>query len=109
MSYMRWGYPLKYFKNGVSAYYIFLSAGHEKDEKDFMEDYDEDYKDDKSLVELIGTFIERETGDPKYAWKMVQVLSKKLGIEKDLRGKPLDSDEWFDMVFKKKKSTKKSM
>jgi len=82
MSYQRWGSPLDYFKTGESKSYVYLHGG--EDNNDFIEDYDDEYKDNKSLVELLGVFIVRETGDEKYAWKMVKILAKKLGVEKDL-------------------------
>ena len=75
---------------------------------DEIEDYDDTYGDNRSLIELIGTFIRRATDDEKYAWKMVQVLAKKLGVESELREKPLDSDEWFGIVFKGNGTKKKS-
>ncbi|MBE3114813.1 MAG: hypothetical protein IMZ59_04760 [Actinobacteria bacterium] len=103
---MRWGYPLEYFKTGKSAYYVFLHCG--EGNEDYMEDYGETYKDDKSLIELIGRIIYHETKDEKYTWKMVKILAKKLGVEDDLREKPLDSDEWFDMVIGKSVPKKKS-
>jgi hypothetical protein len=84
MSYQRWGYPLEYFKTGNSHSYVYLHCSDEERMEDYIEDYDDKYKDNKSLVELIGIFIARETGDEKYAWKMVKVLAKKLGVEKDL-------------------------
>jgi len=108
MSYLRYGHPLEYFRNGVSNLYVYLHCGDsEYGIKDFVEDYGDDYKDDKSFIELIGRFIAHETGDEKYAWKMVTVLAKKLGVEKDLREKPLSSDEYFDMILGKTKKTRK--
>ena len=83
MSYQRYGYPLKYFKTGVSDNYVFSHVDG------YIEDYGSDYKDDKSLVELIGDIIERETGNEDYAWKIVKVLAKKLKIDKDLRKRDL--------------------
>jgi hypothetical protein len=95
---MRWGYPLEYFKTGESKSYVFCHVDN------YVEDYNDKYDDNKSLIELLGTIIYAETKDQKYAWKVVKILAKKLGVEKDLRERPLGSDEWFDMVLKEKKA-----
>lgn len=92
MSYCRSGYPLKYFK-GFSDYYVYLS-------EEGMVDQEEKYEDTRGLVDLIGTIIERETSDRRYAWKIVRILAKKLGIEKDLRGRPLTEDDFFEEMQK---------
>jgi len=84
MSYQRWGYKLSYFKNGKSENYVYCHCDG------YVEDYGSKYKDNKSLIELLGTIIEQETQDPKYAWKMVKILAKKLGVDKDLRKEPTD-------------------
>jgi hypothetical protein len=105
MSYQRWGYPLEYFKTGDSKSYVFVHCGDlENNIKDYVEDYDDEYKDNKSLIELIGRFIVHETKDEKYAWKMVKILAKKLRVEKDLREKPLNDNEFFDLVLGGKKN-----
>jgi len=78
MSYMRIGYPMKWFVTD-SSYYVFLhSEGH-------MEDYNEDYGDPCSLIELIGNFILRETGDEKYATKMVRILAQRMKVYRFLK------------------------
>lgn len=79
MSYMRFGYKHRWFKTGKSDLYVFPHVDG------FVEDYGADYKDDRSLIELIGTIIWRETENERYANKIVKVLAKKLGLEKDLR------------------------
>ena len=102
MSFMRWGYPLTYFKKGESSSYVYSSSI--KDGK--IEDYDDAYENNESFVELIGTFIRRETGDEEYAWKIVRILAKKLGIEDNLREKPLDTNGWLEEYKHKYKETK---
>ena len=82
MSFMRCGYPLRYFKKGETEYYVF--PGEYKG-KEYIEDYSSDYKDDKSFAELIGNFVKSATGNEEYAFKIVKVLAKKLGIENELR------------------------
>ena len=84
MSYQRYGYPLHYFKTGKSESYVFLHCGYNGDSEPFMEDYKDKYNDDKSFVELIGNIIEHETTS-EYALKIVNVLSKKLGIDSELK------------------------
>jgi hypothetical protein len=100
---MRYGYPLTYFKTGESSYYVFAHCDG------FVEDYKTKYEDDKSLIELIGNFIERETGDEKYALKMVKVLAKKFGVEKDLREKPMTNNEFFRKVMSVSKHDRSSL
>ena len=78
MSYMRGGYPLKWFITN-SSYYVFLHNDG------YIEDYDELYNDPVSLIELIGTIIERETRDGVYATKMVRILAMRLGVFDKLR------------------------
>ena len=102
MSFMRCGYPLRYFKKGETEYYVF--PGEYKG-KEYIEDYSSDYKDDKSFAELIGNFVKSATGNEEYAFKIVKVLAKKLGIEKELRKNPLTVDEWFENAFKHNGST----
>lgn len=102
MSFMRCGSPLRYFKTGETEYYVF--PGEYKG-KEYIEDYDSDYKDDKSFAELIGNFVKSATGNEEYAFKIVKVLAKKFCIEKELRKKPLTIDKWFEKAFKRKGST----
>lgn len=102
MSFMRCGYPLRYFRKGETEFYVFPS---EFKGKEYIEDYDSDYKDDKSFAELIGNFVKSATGNEEYAFKIVKLLAKKLGIENELRKNPLTVDEWFENAFKRKEST----
>jgi hypothetical protein len=100
MSYQRYGYPLKYFKTGESESYVFCHVGG------YVEDYNDNYEDNKSLIDLVGRIILCETKDEKYAWKMVKVLAKKFDVEDDLRAKPLGLDEWIDMLIFKESDNK---
>lgn len=79
MSYQRIGYDLEYFKTGKSKSYVFAHV------EGFVQDYNDKYDDTKSLLDLIGRFIECETRDKRYAKKIVRVLAKKLNLEKELR------------------------
>jgi hypothetical protein len=101
MSYMRYGYPLRYFKTGKSKSYVFVSG--RKYGPDYVSDYNDEYKDNRSFCELIGKIILHETKDEDYAWKMVRVLAKKLGIQKQLRKKPLAFEEEVKLIFKEQK------
>lgn len=73
VSYMRSPYPLRHFK-GESKSYVYHNGA-------FVEDYGDGYENNESFIELIGRFIERETGDEAYAMKIMKVLSEKLGVE----------------------------
>lgn len=99
MSFMRCGYPLKYFRTGKTSYYIFPT---DYKEQYYIEDYDTDYSDNKSFVELMARFVEIATENKGYAFKMAKILAKKLGIEKKMRRTPLSEDEWFKKVFRRK-------
>lgn len=103
MSYMRMGWALEYFK-GKTKSYVFVGgyptkegmkkrkAGKKLTEKDYIDvvqDYGDRYKDNASFCELIRTFVSRQTGDEKYADKIMKVLAKKLRVEHKLRKKPL--------------------
>ena len=88
MSYLRYGYPLKYFK-GFSDSYVYLHNDG------YIEDHNDKYQDTVSFADLMGVIILRETGDKKYAWKMVKILAKKLGIEDKLRDEPLNENTFF--------------
>lgn len=102
MSYMRLGYILKYFKNGKTESYVYPTSDEKGNE--VIEDYGDDYKNNKSFCELIGNLIRRATGNEKYAWKIVKILAKKLKIDKDLRDKPLTFEEYFELNYKKQKN-----
>lgn len=86
---MRTGHPLKHFM-GESKYYIFPTVCGDDSH---IEDYGESYDDLPSLVELLGTFIKRESGDEEYADRMVLILSDKLNITSSLK------EEYRNKVF----------
>ncbi|MBW1717928.1 MAG: hypothetical protein JRJ77_19445 [Deltaproteobacteria bacterium] len=71
MSYIRWGHPLEHFK-GRSTEYVFHNGHH-------IEDYGSSFTDNKSLIEMIGTIIRAETGDEKFALKIMYILSSRMG------------------------------
>ena len=95
MSYMRYGYPLRFFR-GESKSYVFSSS----EKKGMIEDWGDKYKDDASFCELLGVFIKRATKDKAYADKLVSILAIKLGITEKLRDKPMTDEEFFDHVKK---------
>jgi hypothetical protein len=97
---MRCGYPLTYFKTGESNYYVFFHCDG------YVEDYKATYDDNKSFIELVGSIIERET-TPEYAWKIVKILAKKLGLEKELRDAPLTEDDFLRIIYRNLKCKKK--
>lgn len=92
MSYMRPGHPLKYFKSGTTDSYVYPSSIKDVG----VEDYSDSYEDNKSFCELIGNFVRRSTGDEEFAWKIVQILAEKLGIEDDLREEPATTKELLE-------------
>ena len=111
MSYIRAGWPLTYFE-GESKEYVFSSVmpNYPKDKRVYVEDYDSKYGDNASLAELIVEFIERATGDKKYAWKMAGILAKKLKVKRRknlLSDKELDSE--MDRLVKADKYVSKVM
>jgi len=83
MSFMRNGWVSRYFKHSETKSYVFPSAPDNK-----IEDYDDKYEDDKSFIELLARFVELQTKDKDYVWKIVKILAKKLGVEKELRVRP---------------------
>ena len=104
---MRCGWAFKYFKEGFTKEYVFLSAPGKEGEKDFIEDYNSKYEDNKSFCELIGEFVERITKDEEYAFKIVKILAKKLKCDKDLLKKPRNSDTIMDLTSKSIKNDEK--
>lgn len=74
---MRCGYPLRYFSTGETKSYVFSDGKN-------ITDYADDYEDNKSFCELIGNFVERATGDEKYAFKIVKILAKKMKVDNSL-------------------------
>ena len=99
MSYMRVGYPLKYFKKGITESYVFSAQANLKGDV-YIEDYGDEYKDNKSFIELIGTFVRNATQNEEYAWKIVKILAKKLKVDKDLRKKPLTINQEINLFSK---------
>ncbi len=79
MSYQRSPYPLTYFKTGITKYYVYYSSDN------CVVDYGVDYKDNKSYIELLIDIIKREIPDKQYMLKMLHTLSKKLGVENELK------------------------
>lgn len=102
MSYLRPGHELEWFKD-TSQEYVFLCA----DEKEGVEDYNSRYSHNPSLCELIGHFILRQTGDAKYADKMVRVLAAKLGCEDKLRKHRLTLKEHMRIAMREQKEAVK--
>lgn len=86
MSYMRSPYPLRHFRD-YSRSYVFGYSDHE------IEDYGDKYENNPSLIELLGTFIRRSTGDKTYAEKMMRILAGKLNCLYKWRDCPLTDDE----------------
>ena len=99
MSYMRMNYPLRYFK-GNSKSYVFHCSHHKRKKYDFVEDYNDQYKDNASFCELIGNIVMRETSDEKYSEKIIKILAKKLRVEYKLRKIPLTYDQWWKLANK---------
>ena len=103
---MRPGHPLKYFK-GTSKYYVFLSSGSDK-HPDYVEDYDVEYDDNCSFIELIGNIVRSETKDDKYALKIMEILARELKVKQHMRKKPLTFNEWWKLTQKEMKKFKKT-
>lgn len=95
MSYLRMGHPLTWF-DGDSNAYVFLGEGG-------IEDYDNNYEDLPTLIELIGVIISRETEDDGFAEKVVRMLAYKLGVVDQLRKQPLTDQEYLTMVLERAK------
>lgn len=104
MSYIRPGHALEWFKD-VSHEYVFLSAGN----PEHVEDYGSKYEHNPSLCELLHNIILRETGDRKYADKMLHVLAKKLGCEDKLRKHQLTQKEYLKIIMREQKEAVKLM
>lgn len=95
MSYIRNGHPLFWFK-GESHSYVYLSdAG--------IVDYDDEYEDVPTFVELIGNIVGRETGDPEFANKIVRTLAVRLNIADQLRPKMLTDQEYLEFILEQSK------
>jgi len=92
MSYMRPVSPLDWFYGITKSYVIGTNKIGSDDTK--IEDWGDSYENNPSFIELIGTFIERESGDQEYADKIVRILSKKLECDSLLRPRKLSWEEW---------------
>jgi len=81
MSYIRFEEKLRFFKKAKSSYCVFPHVdGH-------VEDYDASYGVIVSCMDIIGRIVENETGDHKYAVKIVTLLCRRLGIRlKEIKG-----------------------
>jgi len=78
MSYIRFEEKLRFFKKAKSSYYVFPHVdGH-------VEDYDASYGDILSFIDIIGRIVENETGDHKYAFKIVRKLCEYMDIDEDI-------------------------
>jgi len=98
MSYIRADWPLKYFK-GCSKEYVVLSSNSKG--KDFIKDYNSNYVDDTTFIELLGTYIYLATKDKKYSEKIIRILAKKLKCKNKLRARKLTDKQIFDIMVKK--------
>lgn len=96
---MRCGWPLKYFKTGETKSYVFPTSGTKGEE--VIEDYGDDYKDNKSFCELIHNFVWRATESDKYATKIMDILAMKLGVYSELLDKPKTDEEVFKLMSEK--------
>jgi hypothetical protein len=92
MSYIRMGHPLTWFKDNSHSYVYLSESG--------IQDYDDAYSDNATLVEIIGIIIARETGDSDFATKIVRLLAQRLNIMDQLRENPLTPEQYIDMLFK---------
>lgn len=109
MSWMRCGHVLTYF-NSNSTEYVWGS-----DERVY--DYDSDYHDNCTFIELIHSMVYEATNDLKYANKILRVLAHKLKVENKLRLdengelKPLSFEEYSkimdDRILKHQEEMKK--
>ena len=104
MSFMRYGYPLRHFK-GETKSYVFPTIFKGKE---YIEDYDDTYKDNASFIELIGRYVEEVTKDEKYARKIIEILAKKLRVEYKLRKKPLTFEQQTKLMEKRMKKFRES-
>ena len=86
MSYIRQGHPLQWFNDRSTEYVYSCGEGQ-------VEDYNSGYEHLPSLIELIGHMTMWQTGDFKYATKIVVVLAYRMGIERKLRTNPHPYEE----------------
>jgi hypothetical protein len=94
MSFIRYGWPLKYFKD-TSHEYVFVGVTG-NDNK--IEDYGSKYEHKPSMIELMAGFILICTASEEYTWKMVKIMAKDCGVKHLLRKKPATSEQiWKEM------------
>jgi len=92
MSYLRFGWPLKYVKAN-SEDYVYVTGY----EKEYVEDYGG--ISDKGLVELCCKAIdEYYKDDPTFKEYLMKKLAKRLKVK--LRKRPLTDDEIWDLFWK---------
>ncbi len=85
MSYIRYGKPLRFFKDTDSMMYVYTT----KDRICGIDEIDEG-TDNENIIELVGRFIcriERESGytDRHTTYKIVRELAIRMGIEHKLK------------------------
>lgn len=85
MSFIRYGHPLRFFKDTKSNMYVYGMEDRIYGIGDINED-----TNNENLIELIGKFIDRIEFDFKYenryaTYHIVQELAIRLGIEDKLR------------------------
>jgi hypothetical protein len=86
MSYMRVGYPLRYFM-GLTESYIWRT------DDNIVEDYGDNYKNNPSFIELIGRYVKMATKDEKYFMKIMKILATKLDCSDKMRDHELTYEE----------------
>jgi hypothetical protein len=85
------------FFKGVSNLYVFSSYREiDGERKDYVEDYDTDYTDKASFIDMIANIVERESGDEKFTYKIVKKLAAYMGVENKLRLHKLTGDEYWE-------------
>lgn len=88
MSYSRPGSPLRWFKRGVSPFYVFSHVGN------FIEDYGTDYADDpKAFIDLICTILYRETRDKAWVLRVGKTLAQLLNITDEMVSEDKSTNE----------------
>jgi hypothetical protein len=97
VSYIRNGHPLTWFKGNSHSYVYLSDAG--------IVDYDDEYEDLPTFIELIGNIVGRETDDPEFANKIVRTLAVRLKVADQLRQKPLTDQEYLDYILESSKET----
>jgi hypothetical protein len=86
MSYIRSPSVLEWFYD-ISNVYAY-NSGHR------VNAYGLSHANNPTIIELIATFIERESGDKIFSDRMVRILAHKLHCEDKLRPNRLTYEEW---------------